>query len=424
MNPAPALLRGIRAVAFASVLAATAASAAERPPEAREALARGFAFAQEKQWSLAIKYFRTAQQAAPRDAAILLNLGLANQQVSGRDLVAAAWYRAFLAAAPQAREAAEVRRQLVKLEIANESSVQKLIEGALAVAQQWPEAKDKNRITLAVARARAAGGEASEAERLIRPLPPAAADWILAEIAGGHAEKANLDLAVRLAEGIKGARARAWALAEIGAAQAKRGDVGGAIRTAGKIAIASEAGWLNARIAVMQGRAGDLAGAEASAGKIAAKYPAHRAVALAGVALAAKQADLPWRIRGLIDEAAKLAGGAERFEDRLRATMLIARLRAEAGDIEGARAMAQSIPDGAERYRAESGVAQTLDDHANAEIFRWTAFALEAESRIGQGDIGALLKAAQDGQPLPAALSMAKAAEERARIARAYRAAP
>jgi hypothetical protein len=421
------LLNFARAFALAAVLMAAGAAGAqvsapvERPPQAQEALARGFAFAQQKQWALAIRYFRTAQQAAPADPAILLNLGLANQQVPGRELIAAAWYRAFLAAAPQVREADEVRKQLVKIEIATEAAVQKLLDTAAAVAQQWPEAKDQQKIHERVARARAVAGDIPGAQQLAARLDAGAAGWAFAEIAVAYAETGNLDLAAQLAGGIKAARARAWALAEVAAAQAKRGDFAGALRTTQDITIAGEAAWAHSRIAALQGRAGDAAGAEATAAKIDKKHAASHAVALTGVALGMAKSGLPWRVRDLLAEAAREAATAQRFEERLAALMHVARARAEAGDMAGAEQAVHTIPEGRERYLALSALAQAKNDLARAEIYRWTAFALDAETRTGQTDINILLKAAQGQSPVAAAVSLAKAAEERARLMQALR---
>lgn len=421
------LLNFTRAFVLTAVLMAAGAADAqvsapsERPPQAQEALARGFAFAQQKQWALAIRYFRTAQQAAPADPAILLNLGLANQQVPGRELIAAAWYRAFLAAAPQVREADEVRKQLVKIEIASEAAVQKLLDAAAAVAQQWPEAKDQQKIHENVARARAVAGDIDGAQQLAARLDAGAAGWAFAEIAVAYAETGNLDLAAQLAGNIKAARARAWSLAEVAAAQAKRGDFAGALRTAQGITIAGEAAWAHSRIAALQGRAGDAAGAEATAAKIDKKHATSRAVALTGVALGMAKSGLPWRVRDLLAEAAREAAAAQRYEERLTAQMHVARARAEAGDVAGAEQAVQTIPEGRERYLALSALAQAKNDLARAEIYRWTAFALDAENRTGHTDINVLLKAAQGQSPVAAAVSLAKAAEERARLMHALR---
>ncbi len=419
--------RGI--VAALVLLAVGAAHAqgapqAERPREAQEALARGFAFAQEKQWTLAIRYFRAAQQSAPTDPAILLNLGLANQQLSGRELVAAAWYRAFLAGAPKVRESDEVRRQLTKIEIASETTIQKLLDAAGAVAQHWPDAKDQQKIFESLSRARAVAGDVAGAQQLAGRLEPGAAGWALAEVAAAYVESGNVDLAAQLADGIKAARARAWAQAEVAVARAARGDFVGAHRLAEMIAISHEAAWAYSRIAALQGRAGDGEGATAAAAKVDPKFPTPRAVALAGVALAAAKDGLPWRVDSMLDEATRAAVAATRLDDRVSAQMHVARTRAEAGDLAGAEKSALAIPDGRDRFLAFAAVARAKNDHAGAEIYRWTAAALEAEVRTGQTDINGLLKAAQGQSPATAAVALAKAAEERARLLRAFRKMP
>lgn len=416
----------VAALALVAAGAAHAQSAPqpERPREAQEALARGFAFAQEKQWTLAIRYFRAAQQNAPADPAILLNLGLANQQLAGRELVAAAWYRAFLAGAPKVRESEEVRRQLTKIEIASEATIQKLLDTADAVARHWPDAKDQQKILESVARARAVAGDIAGAQQLAARLDPGAAGWALAEVAAAYVESGNVDLAAQLADGIKPARARAWAQAEVAVARAARGDFAGALRVVNAISLASESAFAYSRIAALQGRAGDSEGAEASAAKIDPKFSGPRAIALAGVALAAAKAGLPWRLDNVLGEAARASASVTRLDDRMTAQMHIARTRAEAGDLAGAEQAAQAIPDGRERYLALSATARAKNNHSGAEIYRWTALALEADARIGPSDINGLLKAAQGQSPSAAAVALAKAAEERARMLRAFRKTP
>ncbi|MCC7016268.1 MAG: hypothetical protein IT564_03580 [Rhodospirillales bacterium] len=416
-------------VAALALIAAGAAQAqgtpqAERPREAQEALARGFAFAQEKQWTLAIRYFRAAQQSAPADPAILLNLGLANQQLAGRELVAAAWYRAFLAGAPRVRESDEVRRQLAKIEIASETTIQKLLDAAEAVARHWPDANDQRKILEPLARARAVAGDVAGAQQIAARLEAGAAGWALAEVAAAHVETGNIDLAAQLVDGIKAGRARAWAQAEVAVARAARGDFTGALRLADTIANGPESAFAYSRIAALQGRAGDGDGAQAAAAKIDPKFSTPRAVALAGVALAAAKTGLPWRVDGALDEATRAAAAATRLDERMNAHMHIARTRAEAGDLAGAEQSARAIPDGRERFLALAAVARAKNDHAGAEIYRWTALALEADNRIGPSDINSLLKAAQGQSPAAAAVALAKAAEERARMLRAFRKTP
>ena len=86
------------------------------PPKAQKAMTRGMAAAEQQEWDLAIKYFSEARKAAPTWPSAQFNLALAYDSAGGRELNAIAWYRAYLASAPNAANAQQVRAQIVKLE--------------------------------------------------------------------------------------------------------------------------------------------------------------------------------------------------------------------------------------------------------------------------------------------------------------------
>jgi len=78
-------------------------------------MTRGMAAAEQQEWDLAIKYFSEARKAAPTWPSAQFNLALAYDSAGGRELNAIAWYRAYLASAPNAANAQQVRAQIVKL---------------------------------------------------------------------------------------------------------------------------------------------------------------------------------------------------------------------------------------------------------------------------------------------------------------------
>lgn len=71
---------------------------------------------------------------------------------------------------------------------------------------------------------------------------------------------------------------------------------------------------------------------------------------------------------------------------------------------------------------AQIAAAQATGDIGGAETHRWTALALEAEARSGSGDMNVLIKSAQGQSALGAGISLAQAAEDRARLIRRFRA--
>lgn len=68
------------------------------------------------EWELALEHLRAAQRLEPGSPRILQLLGLTSATAGGRDVVAIAWLRAYLAAEPRAPDEPQVRRQIQRLE--------------------------------------------------------------------------------------------------------------------------------------------------------------------------------------------------------------------------------------------------------------------------------------------------------------------
>ncbi len=105
------------------------------PPEAQKNFERGLAAVQQQEWGLAVRYFTEAEKAAPTSPAILFNLGLAHAK-AGHELAAVLWLHAYLAAAPQADNAAAVRKEITRLEVATEAKIAKIFKAALEAAEK------------------------------------------------------------------------------------------------------------------------------------------------------------------------------------------------------------------------------------------------------------------------------------------------
>jgi ferritin-like metal-binding protein YciE len=103
------------------------------PPPAREAFERGVIAAEGQQWLTAVRYFGEAHKAAPASPAVMFNLGLAYGK-AGRELIGIAWLRAYLAALPQAPNRSAVGKEILRLEIATEEKIGRVIQEALAAA--------------------------------------------------------------------------------------------------------------------------------------------------------------------------------------------------------------------------------------------------------------------------------------------------
>ena len=110
--------------------ASAAAAPTPMPPEAQAAMNKGLVAAKEHEWKIAIQSFQEARKAAPHAPLLFYNLGLAESKIPGRELRAIAWFGAYLAATPNAPNAAAVNDAIVALQIKNQGNLNRLIETA------------------------------------------------------------------------------------------------------------------------------------------------------------------------------------------------------------------------------------------------------------------------------------------------------
>lgn len=139
-----AAVRTLTAACVAATLALIAgtdfarAAADGLTPEARTALARGVDAARQKQWLIALSNFEAAFKLAPGAPEVLFNLALLNDRIGERELRSTAWYRAYLAAAPDAGNRADVEARIKALEESARAGARRLIEKAIAANAALP----------------------------------------------------------------------------------------------------------------------------------------------------------------------------------------------------------------------------------------------------------------------------------------------
>jgi tetratricopeptide (TPR) repeat protein len=121
----------VSAVTLPSALAQSTLS-----PEAKTALQEGIAAAKFQNWDSAQKYFDEALAAAPGAPEVLFNQGLLYDRKGGAELVASAWYRAYLAAAPKAQNRSQVEARLIELHAGAEARAAKYMATAKEAARQ------------------------------------------------------------------------------------------------------------------------------------------------------------------------------------------------------------------------------------------------------------------------------------------------
>ena len=114
-----------------------AAAPAQEAPDPEKAYQRGLVAADLQTWDLAIANFAEAQKASPGDMRYLYALGMAHAR-AGHDLAGAAWLRVYLAAAPKAERADDVRAEIARLEQSHLANEKKIFASAAAAARQIP----------------------------------------------------------------------------------------------------------------------------------------------------------------------------------------------------------------------------------------------------------------------------------------------
>lgn len=245
-------------------------SASPLPPAAQEALDKGIIAARVPDYLLAIRYFEEARKLAPQAPVVFLNMGLAESRIPGRELRAMAWFGAYLAAAPDATNAAAVREQISTLEVRNQSDVSRLIKTVQDTASPNPGGTNDLKLNQ-VATLWAKNGDSIAALRTTQLI------WNFI-----HKNEAHIDIAIsqaktgdtagayRTAElivqeiGIGNASYKGKAQSGIAKAQAENGDIAGAMKTASLI---QDADWrASGQIAVaeVQRKTGDIVGAKAT----------------------------------------------------------------------------------------------------------------------------------------------------------------
>ena len=307
------------------------------PYEAEANYERGIAAAEQGEWILAVGYFNKAQWKALGSPEVLFNLALACSNAGGRDVLAIAWFRAYLAAAPDAANAEQVRKEVLKLEIRVEATVRKLFSKANDTAAMVVDDSDKANAYGEIVYARIQVGDiagAREAAALIPDIFPNHRRFsAYSQVARAQAEagffNGALETATLLEDGYK-----QNAYSNIADAQIKAGGIAGAIKTAALMKDSTyERASIYRSIALVQVEAGDIAGARKTAFLITYDEYAFRAIVKAQV----KAGD----IVGAMETAALIEDVGEKDESYKH----IATAQIGAGNIDEAMDIAALITD-------------------------------------------------------------------------------
>lgn len=239
--------------------------------QTNEAMERGLLAAKEKEWVLAIKYFKEAQEKAPLEPKILFNLALASDKTGDRLLFSLAYYRVYLVLAPDAENAKQVATRIRELEVKLEAEAQNFIRKAKEALKQV-EVKDSGVCYAGIARAMIGVGDIPGALSfaLTNPLDVYTKGYDFGLIAAAQAQAGNFedakDTARKLASAATDDLARSSALDRIlgvvSDGQANKNDFSAAKKTTESISGIATRNYCYEHIAESQAEAGDFAAAE------------------------------------------------------------------------------------------------------------------------------------------------------------------
>jgi hypothetical protein len=203
-------------------------------PEAEKAFQRGVLAAQQSQWTVALRYFEEARKTAPSQPQILFNTGLAESKLSGRELRAIAWFRAYLAASPGATNEKAVRELIEGLEVRVEGTIEKILREARDLAVKIPDRFERNYTLGEIGKRQAATGDVQAAKETVARITPGFTSGP-STVAEALAEAGDVASARQMLEAISSDDpdhiTRSSAYSRIAPMQARRGDVAGAEAT-------------------------------------------------------------------------------------------------------------------------------------------------------------------------------------------------
>ena len=407
------------------LLAAVVAGAPTSPARAQDAavpaavtanVERGVTLARQSQWSLAIRYFRLAREGAPDNPAVLLNLGLAFDRMGGREAIAGAWLRAYLAAAPGAANARQVRDRVGELESAIEIRTQQMLDAVARIVDEVPTPAEKAALVASLVRGHAEFDDIAAARRAETRLPPGPrGGWTGAHFAAAQARRGDFAGAAAEARRLESPQIRSWALGEVAVEQAKAGSATAALALVGDIRVPAEAAYASSRIAVVQARAGDIEGATAALARIDEKQAGPRAIGSAAVAQVTARAGDRAGAERLLEAAQAALARIDAPGDRLTVQALVAVGRAVlAPDLAPATAVA-GLPNGVHRDRTLRDIAAIRGDLRRAEIHHWASVAHEFDENPVLSDTAGAIEAAKGRPPKDSGSALVAVAVESAR---------
>jgi tetratricopeptide (TPR) repeat protein len=221
------------------------------PPEAQELVKKGILAAKQQDYLLATRFFQDARKMAPQAPEIYYDLGLAESKIPGREVRAIAWFGAYLAANPNAQNAAAVKDQIDVLDVKSQGNMSRLIQSVQDTASKiaashisndlyettngniFSHGSDDHANFQVVAKLWAMAGDSTAAIKVADLIPAGGGhDPALDDIAEALADAADIAGAQKVTDRIKDIQIKADAQRCIVKAQAELGDIASAQNTA------------------------------------------------------------------------------------------------------------------------------------------------------------------------------------------------
>jgi tetratricopeptide (TPR) repeat protein len=302
------------------------------PPDAQEAVKKGIIAAKEQEWEIAIQSFQDARKIAPNAPAIYYNLGLAESKIPGRELRAIAWFGAYLAATPNAPNAAAVNDVIAGLQIKSQGNLDRLIQSVQDAAIKT----------------------ISDPRAYNNPntgLPVVAILW---------AETGDVATALKTADLIQDLQLKSTAQWLIGNAQVRTGDIAGAKKTFVLAMETADPKWGNNEdIAAAQADAGDILGAQNTVNRM--QDPFRKSLAQDDIAKAQTKTGDISGAKETLSSALKTADSIDSLGTKCLAQTRIAEDQWKTGDIAAAQqTFATAIKTAKLMQDSPNGMSSTL----------------------------------------------------------------
>jgi RNA polymerase sigma factor (sigma-70 family) len=299
--------------------------------------------------------------------------------------------------AGQGRPPAQVKRSRTPEPPNAAPRARAVLKEAAETARGIMDAHGKAWALLAVARARAGGGDKAGAARTFQEAigaakegpaangavaPPGQSRDTLTWIAAAQAESGDFKGALETAEAIADREGREQALEQIACARVGAGGYQAALKAAEPLPV-EKRNWVRVVVVTAQARAGKLRAAEQTARKITGEV--HQAFAVVAIARAQVKARRFEEAQGRLQKALKLAGNVDPAGDGQHVVRLhVAQVQAEMGHLDKARQTAASITKATWRDRAFNRLVVVQAQTADLQGALKTARAIDGKYCRGQ----------------------------------------